>query len=258
MDLKTWMGRNVPAFLLALQFMTRLPVPADHLFTPERMRETPRWYPAVGVVVGLIAALLFWGSAAVFPPVVAALISTLGGILVTGALHEDAFADVCDGLGGGRTRDRVLEIMRDSRLGSYGVLAIGLMVGGKIAVLAALPVWAVPAVLIAGHAASRASVVVVMATVEYARGDGAATGVAQGVDRTTLRFAAIWTGAAMIPLLFAVPFIAVLAGCVGLVGGHYAMRQRFERRLGGYTGDCLGAVQQCSEIGLYLGVLALI
>ena len=256
MDLNRWLRTEWPVFLLAVQFFTRLPVTVD--YTPERLEATPRWYPAVGVLIGVMVAVIWWGASLIFPPVVAAVVCTAASVLVTGAFHEDGFADACDGLGGGLTRDRVLEIMRDSRLGTYGTLGLGLMVGGKIAVLAALPPQAVPMVLVAGHAASRASAVWVIASSSYLRDHGTGKPVANGIDARGVAVIGWTLLAVTLALLWVVPLWAVVTGALGLVAGHYAMRRRFERRLGGYTGDCLGAVQQCSEIGFLLGVLAVV
>ena len=245
-------------FWLALQFLTRLPVRTEGIYAPERLRFTPAFYPAVGAVVGLITGGLAWGFGAIFPPVVAVLLSTLGGILVTGALHEDGLADLCDGLGGGRTRERALAIMRDSRLGTDGVLALVLALGSKVSALAALPLWALPLVLVAGHAASRAAMLAVMASADYARAEGAAAAVAGGISGAALRLAALTTALALLPMLVFLPLLALVGGILGLIFALAAIRQRFLARLGGYTGDCLGATQQVSEIGFYLGVLALI
>ena len=245
-------------FWLALQFLTRLPVRTEAIYAPERLRFTPAFYPAVGVVVGLITGGLAWGFGALFPPVVAVLLSTLGGILVTGGLHEDGLADLCDGLGGGRSKDRALAIMRDSRLGTYGVLALVLALGSKVSALAALPLWALPLVLVAGHTASRAAMLVVMASADYARAEGAAAAVAGGISGAALRLAALTTALALLPMLVFLPLLALIGGILGLIFALAAIRQRFLARLGGYTGDCLGATQQVSEIGFYLGVLALI
>lgn len=248
-------GEARAEFLIALQFLTRLPVP-DPGWTPGRMAASTRWHPAAGAVIGGLVALAYLIASAAFPPVVAVLLSTAFGLLLTGAFHEDGFADACDGLGGGMTRERALEIMRDSRLGTYGAAGLGLMLAGKVAALSALPETAVFWGLIAGHAASRASSVQVIATSTYVRDHGTGKPVAEGLDAAGLRFAAVSGALALVPLVLAVGAGAVAAGVAGLVVGHWLMRRRFERRLGGYTGDCLGAVQQCSELGFYLGLLA--
>lgn len=257
MDLRGFARAELPGFLVAVQFLTRLPLPFEVDYTPEAARSSPRWYPGAGVLIGLITGAVYWVAALLFPPLIAVLVSVAAGLIVTGGLHEDGFADACDGLGGVRPRERVLEIMRDSRIGTYGVLGLALMVGTKVAALAALPGAAVPFLLIAGHAGSRASMLWVMASSDYVRGSGAASAVLGGIDQRAIQIGLGTTALACVPLLFVLPVLSVLLGLVGLVGGHFAMRQRFERRLGGYTGDCLGAVQQCSEVGFLLGILML-
>ena len=237
-------------FLLAMQFMTRLPFGRGVAWTPERMAASPRWYAAVGVVVGAIAALVFALSSLVLPPVIAVLLAVVASILVTGALHEDGFADCCDGLGGAADKVRVLEIMRDSRIGTYGVLGLGLLLATKVAVLAAMPPAIVPAALVASHALSRASLVLVIATSRYVRPEGTGRSVGAGAAD-----AALATGvglAALVPLVVVAGESTAVLGLVGLVLGHLTMRWMFERRLGGYTGDCLGSVQQLSDLGFLL------
>ncbi|MDU8944391.1 adenosylcobinamide-GDP ribazoletransferase [Ovoidimarina sediminis] len=241
-------------FLLAVQFLTRIPVSPD--WSEARMSATPRWYPAVGLLIGGIAGFVFWGAAQVVPPLLAALLATAAGVILTGAFHEDGFADCCDGLGGAVSRERTLEIMRDSRLGTYGALGLGLLVAAKIAALASLPAALVPWLLVAGHAASRASSVLVIATSTYVRDHGTGKPIATGTDGLWLAW--ITGGLACLPLALAGDARLLLAGALGLILGHIAMRRVFEKRLGGYTGDCLGAVQQTSEAGVYLAVLAVL
>lgn len=253
MDVVGFFNTELPAFLLALQFLTRLGVKAP--YSVEAMRHSPRWYPGVGVVVGGISALVYGAGYWLFSPLIGVLLAVAAGMVVTGALHEDGFADACDGLGGTRPKERVLEIMRDSRIGTYGVLGLMLMVGCKVAALQALPGDAVAFVLIAGHAASRASMLWVMASSDYVRDQGAGSAVAGGIDRHALSVALVTTGLALLPLIFVVPLASIITGIAGLTFGHLVMRHWYEPRLGGYTGDCLGAVQQCSELGFTLGLL---
>jgi adenosylcobinamide-GDP ribazoletransferase len=240
--------------LAALQFLTRLPVPAD-IHSPARMAASPRWYPAVGALVGGICALAWWAAAALFPPDLAALVAVATGVLVTGALHEDGLADTCDGMGGA-SAERALTIMRDSRIGSYGVLGLGLVLAAKVLALAALPAAAVPLVLVAGHATSRASMVLVLATGRYARAEGAAAPLAAGLAPGGFAFAFGCGVAALVSLVLVLPAPAVAGGLAALAASHTLVRLTVGRRIGGYTGDTLGAVQQAGEAGLYLGVLA--
>src|SRR5690348_459316 len=100
---------------------------------------TTRYFPAIGIAVGAVAAATFYASSMVFPPVVGAILSTIVTVALTGALHEDGLADAMDGLGGGHTRERALEIMKDPRIGAFGALSLMLMVSLKVATLSALP-----------------------------------------------------------------------------------------------------------------------
>lgn len=240
-------------FLLALGFLTRLPIP-DPGYTPERMAVSIRWYPAVGAIIGFATGLVFLLAALMLPTQIAVLLSVAAGLLLTGALHEDGLADCCDGLGGGQTRERTLEIMRDSRIGTYGVLGLGVVLATKVTALAHLP-YAVFWALIAGHALSRAMMVLIITTSDYAREAGAAKDVAGGLDRLGTHIAVAIVAAALIPLMIALPISSVLFGLIGLALGYSLMRRAYEARLGGYTGDCLGAVQQISELGFYVGLL---
>jgi len=248
---------ELAAFLLAVQFLTRLPVRSRHLFTQARLLGAGlRYHPLVGALVGALSGGVFWLAHLIFPASLSVVLAVAASIVVTGALHEDGFADTCDGLGGGATRARALDIMRDSRLGTYGATGLGLMLAAKVTTLAAAPADAVPWLLIAAHAASRASMVLALATGTYAREEGVAAPIAGAMDQANLALA-LATGviAACLPLVETTP-AAILAGLGGLAAGHVAMRHLYERKLGGYTGDCLGAVQQTSELGLYLGVVA--
>ncbi len=215
------------------------------------------WYPFVGALIGAFAGGVFWAAHLVFPVTLAVVLATAASLLATGALHEDGFADACDGLGGGATRERALEIMRDSRLGVFGGAGLGLMLAAKVLALAAAPPEAIPWLLVAGHAASRASMGLALATGTYARDHGMAAPLAEASPTgVRIAFTALLGGAGACALLVEAPPAALLAGLGGLGLGHLLMRRAYERKLGGYTGDCLGGVQQASELGLYLGAAA--
>ena len=246
------LGREWASFLLACQFLTRLPVPAR--WDAARMAAAPRWYPAVGLVVGALAALAYALAATRLPPGLAALAALAAAMLVTGCLHEDGFADLCDGLGGGATEERALEIMRDSRLGTYGVAGLALSLLGRWQALAALSPALVAPALIAGHAASRASCVFAMAGSRYVRREGAAASVAGAPGGGALALAFGIAALALFPHAARAP-AAALAGALALALAHLATRRWYERRLGGYTGDCLGAIQQTGELAFLIAVL---
>ncbi len=234
--------------LTAVQFLTRVPVPAWVGHGPDQLDRAMRYLPLVGIGVGLIGAAVLELASAGLPRPAAALLSVAATLLLTGALHEDGLADTFDGLFGGVNREDALRIMRDSRLGTYGAAGLTLALGLKVAALSALPA-AVPA-LVAGQAGSRLLVVCVLAGLPYARADGKAAPVAGGIGATELAVAGV---CGMLPMLAlggrAAPALLLAAGLA------WVMARWFRRRLGGYTGDGLGAVQQMTELTILLVAL---
>lgn len=246
--------REWQVFLLAVQFLTRLPVPASLPFSEARMVAAVKYYPAVGLVVGGLGGLALWAAAGLWPLPVAVLVSIAATVLATGAFHEDGLADTADGLGGGQSRDQALEIMRDSRIGTYGAAALGLVLALKALALIALGAPAAALALPLGHALGRLAAVQVIATAPYARETGAKF-AAPSVSRQGLCIA--WgTALAAVLALGGVLGWGVLAGAAVGALAAWEMRRRILRRLAGYTGDGLGAVQQLAELGFYLGLLA--
>jgi adenosylcobinamide-GDP ribazoletransferase len=245
-------------FFIALQFFTRLPIPRWVGFEPAWLHHASRYFPAVGLVVAAIAGGVYAGAALVLPPAVAALLSTAAGIYATGAFHEDGFADSCDGLGGGLTRERVLEIMKDSRIGAYGAIGIILMLATKIATLASMPKLAALGALLAAHPLSRLMACALIWRMEYARAEGKAKPLAQEMRGGEFAIAALTAvlPAAAVLYLGWLPAGALAAGFGGMVLATLWLARKFQQRLGGYTGDCLGAVQQLTEAVFYIGVLA--
>lgn len=250
------MRDEVAKFLLAIQFLTRIPVPGGFTYSEQRMADSVRYYPMVGILIGALCSVAYWGAVFLVPSFVAILLAVAAGLLVTGAFHEDGLADTFDGIGGGHTRESSLEIMRDSRLGTYGTLALIAALAIKTASLAVLPAPFLLMVFPAAHGLSRLSSVAVIATSRYVRTEGTGKPVSTGISAPSLAVAGL-TGIAIVGTwVLVLPTPPLLAGLVGLGIGHVAMRTFFEFKLKGYTGDTLGAVQQASEIGFYLGVLA--
>lgn len=240
----------------AVRFLTRLPLPEDRVVaTGGRLMRSPRYYPAVGLLVGAVAAVVVLGLGAKLGPVVTVLLATAVTVAMTGAMHEDGLADACDGLGGA-TAARSLEFMRDSRVGVFGLLGLGLTVAVKVAALSAMPESIAAAALVAAHAGSRMACVGSMATAPYARAGGTAGFTQRGISRRGLAVAAATTLLALAGFGLVAGAGAAVAAAVGLAGGGLAVRGIFERRIGGYTGDTLGACQQLAEAGFYLAVLA--
>lgn len=235
----------------AVTFLTRLP--AGRLDAGD-FAHAPGWFAAVGLLVGGAQAVVFLLASAVWGAPLGAVCGLAAGILLTGALHEDGLADTFDGLGGGASRERALEIMRDSRIGSYGALALALVLAATMLALVQLGP-AAPAALVAAATLSRALMAVMLRHGPYARAQGAGAGMtgAQGVTGALATAGAAGVAMLLAALLLGAP---ALGGVVGLVAGAGVIWLWARRRLGGVTGDILGAAQQMGALGFLLGVLA--
>ncbi|WP_440454108.1 adenosylcobinamide-GDP ribazoletransferase [Psychrobacter sp. ASPA161_9] len=253
--------------LVAVQFLTRLPVPPFKNYNPQWLHQSSRHFPAVGLLVGLLCAGVFWLGSVLFTPLVAAVLSTAFGIKLTGAFHEDGLADSCDGLGGGLTRERTLTIMKDSRLGTYGVLGLVSALLLKISLLAAMPLSVAIVALIIGHTASRLLCISLLALLPYGGEIEHAKAKPMAQQLTSLQglFSSGWllVAGVLVMVIFpnAIQQISIgqwlLALVLALVATEY-MRRLLRRRLDGYTGDGLGATQQLSEVAIYAGLAAAI
>jgi adenosylcobinamide-GDP ribazoletransferase len=235
----------------ALKFLTRLPIPFGRTIDSPPLSQTLRMFSVAGALIGLmISAVLIAGHFARLPAMMAALIATAAGLLITGALHEDGFADTADGLGGGKTRERRLEIMRDSRIGTYGALALIVAVAMRViayAGLLQLPVPAIVAVVVATQSFSRALVVDLLWATPPARSDGLSN-YAGRPPRAVAMFAIVIGLALTLLAGYYTSFgNAVLALGFGLAATAVIRRQAV-RLIGGQTGDICGAAQVACEL----------
>ena len=238
---------------IALVFFTRLPLP--HFDIPGRRLSDALWAaPLAGLAVACCGALVYAVAFQLgMPAGPAATLALAATMLTTGCLHEDGLSDTADGFGGGRTRERKLEIMRDSRIGSYGAAALGLSMLLRFSALAALPgPWAVFWALVAAHMASRALIPAFMQSLPGARADGLSAG-AGGIAEATA-FTALGLG--LVGLLALGISGAVVAALV-LAALFLGFRRLCRDQIGGQTGDTLGALQQLAEIVLLLSASAL-
>jgi adenosylcobinamide-GDP ribazoletransferase len=217
------------------------------------VNDASRYFPLVGILVGLSTGAVYLLVLWVLPQPIAVLLAMLAGVLLTGGFHEDGLADTCDGFGGGRDQVQILAIMKDSRVGSYGVLGLAFVLLLKFTALTALPAQAFLAVSTAAHAFSRFMALSLIYTQRYVREDDSARAkaAAQSMSVGALAYAALF---ALGPLVW-IDEGAAVAVAVAIVLRALAANYLY-RRIGGYTGDCLGAVQQVTEIGFYLGFLA--
>ncbi|WP_423198236.1 MULTISPECIES: adenosylcobinamide-GDP ribazoletransferase [unclassified Cupriavidus] len=243
-------------FLTALGYFTRVPLPARLAqwvgFQPYYLNAAARHFPLIGLLIGVVGALVTWVAAQLWPPAVAVLLGMAATLLLTGAFHEDGLADCADAFGGGYTPEDVLRIMHDSRVGAFGAIAVVVTLLLKWQLLLAIGtdggMALLAGVLVAAHGASRAMAITFLATHDYVRDEGKARPVAQRLAGSSLTFALV-CGA--LPLVLLAPGFA-LATMVGMALLQVALGAYFVRRIGGYTGDCLGFAQQLAELLIYL------
>ncbi len=250
------MKTEIRLFFTALMFFTRLPCPPGTDHSETYLQRSRKYFPLVGWIVGGIAALTFGLAGLVLPAAVAVALSMAASVWATGAFHEDGFADVCDGFGGGWTKAQILTIMKDSRVGAYGAIGMVLLLGLKFAALYELSrlsyEWVMLG-LVGGHGLSRLLASWLAQTHDYV----------QDIDQSKVRPIAsqpltpgamlFSTVTGLLPLLFFPWPIWLLLPL--LAAPYFYLTRFFGRRLGGYTGDCLGATQQVLEVCFYLILL---
>lgn len=257
-------------FWSSVMFYTRLPVPAGARHSDEILNRSRQYFPVIGVIVGAISAATLALADRLFTIGIAVVPAMAASVLVTGAFHEDGLADSFDGFGASRDPQRILQIMKDSRVGTFGVVGMVLVLLAKYSALVTLAGWSVAlaaVVLVNGHTLSRLTASTVADLLPYARqldSDTSADGsskIKPIADRPLTAGQRVLSAASAIPglvilgrldgfmvLAMAVACLVVLAGSV-----------RYLRlRLGGYTGDCLGATQQLAELGCYVGAAAVL
>jgi len=237
--------------LLALQYFTRLPVPRKLPFSQGALDRALMHLPLVGLLVGGLQALVHVGAAALWAPGIAVALTVLTGILVTGGLHEGGLADVCDGFFAGRDRAGIFRILREPTIGTFGVLGLILVLLLRFQALAAFgPGLLLPA-LLGAQAFSRLLALWLMQSLPYAQEDPGKTKPGPGALRL---FHWLWAAAWGLGPLLVLGQAGLLAGLAAAIVA-LVFRVICKRKIGGYTGDCLGALQQISEVTIYLGLL---
>ena len=244
-------------FFIALQFFTRLPIPRWVGYQPQWLQQSSRYFPLVGAVVAAICGATYMVASWLLPPPIAVLLAVAAGIYLTGAFHEDGFADMCDGFGGGLTRERVLEIMKDSRIGAYGAIGILCLLAIKAGALVSLPPQIVAAAFFIGHPLSRLAAVSLIWLMDYARDEGKAKPMAQSMSTGEFVVAAL---CGLLPAIICgalgiLDWSALVLATLAATASAWFLGRKCQRRLHGYTGDCLGAVQQVAEVAVYLAIL---
>lgn len=251
------MKKQIQLFWTAMMFYTRIPVPKNIDHSPGALNKATVYFPIVGWIVGSVSACVFYWSAQVFSVNIAIILYFITSICMTGAFHEDGFADVCDGFGGGWTKEKILTIMKDSAIGAYGAIGLVLLFALKFFTLQALLDQSsrstVAVIMIAAHSISRGTALSLIHTDKYVSEDkkSKAKPVAEGLPIIALIIALIL---ALIPMLLTTEPVLLLTLLPLLITRQY-LSYYFNKWIGGYTGDCLGTVQQVSEVIFYLSTL---
>ncbi|MBS2097319.1 adenosylcobinamide-GDP ribazoletransferase [Carboxylicivirga linearis] len=249
------MKHQINLILTAFGFFTRIPIPFNIAFSQENLNKCNRYFPLVGYFVGGAAALIYWLATFLFPDSLAILLSMAASILLTGAFHEDGFADVCDAFGGGWTKEKILVIMKDSRVGAYGAIGIILLLISKYTAISSIPTGLIALSMIVAHVNSRFMAVWTMHTLPYVREDESSKSkpITKSLHHKDLLIAFVLT----IPSLFILADVKILFIIPLLIVSKLFLEQYFKKWIGGYTGDCLGTIQQTCELVIYLTLVAI-
>jgi adenosylcobinamide-GDP ribazoletransferase len=241
------------SFLSAVQFLTRVPVP-EYPYQPDALARAVKFFPVVGALIGAAAAALHYALAPHLPAVVTALLTVVFLVALTGCLHEDGLADAADGFFGGHSRERVLLIMRDSRIGSYGGAALILTLTARVLLISSVPSGRIAAYLIAAHILCRWTTLPLSYYLPSARAENSGGPAGQGARIAWLTTSATFLGGTLFTLIATglllgrsavAPVLITVA--VTLLSGLY-----YRHRIDGVTGDCFGATNQLAEIAVLL------
>jgi adenosylcobinamide-GDP ribazoletransferase len=257
------MGRELRFVLTAVQFLTRLPTPSQTRFEVTWLPSALRYFPLVGALIGGFLVGVCALARLVLPMPIAVGLALGATLLLTGALHEDGLADTLDGFGGGKDDESILTIMRDSRIGAFGALGLLIVTGLKWATLSLLPVSVFFDLVVAAHLWSRFCAIGLIWMLPYARSDASKSSPFAGGWHATQ-----WLLSGLIGLLGLLVLKYLLSGSLPAIGMlwipalvalllMWAAARYCRRRIAGFTGDCLGAVQQITELSFLLGGLAL-
>jgi adenosylcobinamide-GDP ribazoletransferase len=263
---KLKMKKQLHIFFTALMFYTRIPCPKNIDHNPDYLNKASRYFPLIGWIVGGISFLVYYLSAVLFTNEIAVILSIIAGILTTGAFHEDGFADVCDGFGGGWTKEKILLIMKDSAIGAYGAIGVVLLFLLKFYVILDTLYTsennlqsAVCNLLIflSAHSISRLSAISIVFTHEYSREDASSKSkpIAQNFTWKEVVGASFF---GLLPLVVLSFFQwQLLLALIPVFIARFFLARYFQKWIDGYTGDCLGATQQVCEVVFYLSIIGI-
>ena len=258
------MKKQIELFFIALMFYTRLPIPYKVEHTNDKLNQATRYFPVVGWVVGALSFGMYFAAISVFPATLAVLLSLVVGILVTGAFHEDGLADFFDGFGGGWTKSKILEIMKDSRVGTYGMVASIMQLALKYGALLFIvensmdkPWWFLLLIFISYHSLARWAAIQLCFLLDYVREDELSKAKPIAKKQTGIEKLGVYL-LGLLPLVvltivnFKFSFLIL-----PLIPALLYFKNYLKKWLGGYTGDCLGAFEQIAEVLVLLTMVAL-
>jgi adenosylcobinamide-GDP ribazoletransferase len=261
------MKKQLHIFFTALMFYTRIPCPKNIDHNPDYLNKASRYFPFIGWIVGGICFGVYYLSSFVFSVEIALILSMIAGILTTGAFHEDGFADVCDGFGGGWTKEKILLIMKDSAIGAYGAIGLILLfllkfeavfsLVSKSGIVNLQSATYVLLLFISAHSVSRLAAVSIVFTHQYSREDASSKSkpIAQNFTWKEVIGAMLF---GLLPLLVLSFFQwQLLLVLVPVFIARFFLARYFQKWIDGYTGDCLGATQQVCEVVFYLSIIAI-
>lgn len=259
------MKKELHIFFTCLMFYTRIPCPKNINHNPDYLNKATRYFPFIGWIVGSISFLAFYIFSLFLSIEIAVILAIIASILTTGAFHEDGFADVCDGFGGGWTKEKILLIMKDSAIGAYGAIGLVLLFLLKFKLLSETILlftdtksyFLIFLLFISAHALSRLAAISIIFTHEYSRDDASSKSKPIAKNHSWKEvFGAFFFG--LLPLLALAYFqYKILFVLIPVFLARYFLARYFQKWIDGYTGDCLGATQQICEVIYYLSVLFL-
>jgi adenosylcobinamide-GDP ribazoletransferase len=260
------MKKELHIFFTALMFYTRIPCPKNIDHNPDYLNKASRYFPLVGWIVGLAFFLGYYISSFFFSDGIAVAFGIITGILITGAFHEDGFADVCDGFGGGWTKEKILMIMKDSAIGAYGAIGLVLLFLLKFQSIAEMVIRVntkpdslklILLMFVAAHSISRLAAVSIVFTHQYSREDASSKSkpIAQNYSWREV-VGSFFFG--IVPLVVLSFFQwQLLFVLLPVFITRFFLARYFQKWIDGYTGDCLGATQQVCEVVFYLSAIAI-
>jgi len=261
------MKKQLHIFFTALMFYTRIPCPKNIDHNPDYLNKASRYLPLIGWIVGGICFGIYFLASLVFSVEIALILSMIAGVLTTGAFHEDGFADVCDGFGGGWTKEKILLIMKDSAIGAYGAIGLVLLFLLKFQALHNLinkseivnlqSSISIFLLFVSAHSVSRLAAISIVFTHQYSREDASSKSkpIAQSFTWKEV-IGALFFG--LLPLVVLSFFQwQLLLALIPVFIARFFLARYFQKWIDGYTGDCLGATQQVCEVVFYLSIIGI-